>query len=243
MALQNFPDTRVTYVVMVFQSLMANYALLKVYSDSDKDFKKVWSKLSEEDMESIQEIEAVCRHVSQYAVGDSQKSTNAFNSSMLPFYRQVLRANANKSKFQVMKLGRQAPTTTLNNWPREKKSVKDFTDAGKKCLERLQKQIDERLPAPKPERSLAVLLDPATKKFAEELLNEDTSLFNATRSLLKEKHREVYRVLHGKKSGGGAQRRQMKPLRRVRKTWTRQWLSAVMMTVWLIFLLWQSRLL
>jgi hypothetical protein len=162
---------------------------------------------------------------------------------MLPFYRQVLRANANKSKFQVMKLGRQAPTTTLNNWPREKKSVKDFTDAGKKCLERLQKQIDERLPAPKPERSLAVLLDPATKKFAEELLNEDTSLFNATRSLLKEKHREVYRVLHGKKSGGGAQRRQMKPLRRARKTWTRQWLTAVMMTVWLTFLLWQSRLL
>ena len=139
-------------------------------------------------MESIQEIEAVCRHVSQYAVGDSQKSTNAFNSSMLPFYCQMLRANANKSKFQVMKLGRQVPTTTLNNWPREKKSVKDFTDAGKKCLERLQKQIDERLPAPKPERSLAVLLDPAKKMFAEELLNEDTSPFNATRSLLKEKH-------------------------------------------------------
>ena len=202
-ALRNFPDTRVSYVVMVFQGMMANYELLKIYSDKDDDFKKVWSKLSPVDVEAIREMEAVCRNISQYAVGDSQKSTNAFNSSLIPFYRKALRKYAYKKEYKLMVLGRQSPSTTLKNWPREKKKAEDFTDAGKKCLKRLQLQIDERLPPPEPERSLAVLLDPATKKFAKELLDEDPGLFEKTRSLLKEKHREVYHAVYGKKSGEG----------------------------------------
>jgi len=58
---------------------------------------------------------------------------------------------------------------------------------------RLQLQIEQRLPAPNANDCLAVLIDPATKNFADWLLGPD--LFLKTRSLLKKKHRDAYMAL------------------------------------------------
>ena len=68
--------------------------------------------------------------------------------------------------------------------------VSEFTDIGKKCLKRLQLQIELRLPAPNPNDCLSVLIDPATKNFANLLLGAD--LFLKTRTLLKRKHQDAY---------------------------------------------------
>ena len=71
--------------------------------------------------------------------------------------------------------------------------VSEFTDIGKKCLKRLQLQIELRLPAPNPNDCLSVLIDPATKNFGNWLLGAD--LFLKTRTLLKRKHRDAYMAL------------------------------------------------
>ena len=75
--------------------------------------------------------------------------------------------------------------------------VENFTDAGKKCLLRLQKQIALRLPPPCPMDCLPVLLDPATKAFRSWLL-EDNELLQVTTSLLKAKHLKAYEALNSK---------------------------------------------
>ena len=74
--------------------------------------------------------------------------------------------------------------------------VVDFTANGKKCLERLQLQIDIRLPAHKPEDCLAVLLDPATKCFTDWLLGQELAL--ETTNLLRKLHVEAYTALNNK---------------------------------------------
>ena len=77
--------------------------------------------------------------------------------------------------------------------------VENFTDAGKKCLLRLQKQIALRLPPPCPMDCLPVLLDPATKAFRSWLL-EDNELLQVTTSLLKAKHLKAYEALNSKRN-------------------------------------------
>ena len=68
--------------------------------------------------------------------------------------------------------------------------VEDFTAAGKRCRERLQRQVAQRLPKPSAMECLPVLLDPATKGFAGWLLEDPRLLFETT-ALLKEKHVEA----------------------------------------------------
>ena len=74
-----------------------------------------------------------------------------------------------------MVLTRQAPVTKLNNWPRVSRMVEEFTPAGKQCLRRIcvHEQVKSRLPDPSALQCLCVLIDPATKKFAVNLLNEN----------------------------------------------------------------------
>ena len=193
--LANFPETRVGYVVTTFQSLMANHSLLTVLLVVEKDdFGKVWGKLSDEDFKSIQEIEAITQILFLYSVNDSQQS-NAFNNSLLPWYHKVMKMALYQPSYRVMKLGKQAPSTKLCTWPREYRMVEDFTPNGLHCLNRLREQLILRLPALSPQQCLYVLLDPATKRFGEILLDED-GLFHKTRALLKEKHRDAWRAFH-----------------------------------------------
>ena len=94
-----------------------------------------------------------------------------------------------------MKLGRQPATTTQHNWPRISRQVEDFTPVGKHCIRRLQEQVRLRLPAPSASQCLSVLLDPATKQFAQNLLDEG-ELYLDTHELLKSKHRTAYKAFY-----------------------------------------------
>lgn len=203
-ALVNFPETRVGYIVTTLQSMMANHCLLSlaVHNGNNEEFEKVWSKLSKEDMASIQEMEAVTKLLFAYAVMDSQQS-NAFNSSLLPWYRKAMIAATTKDTYEVMVLTRQPPATRLNNWPRTPRKVIDFTPAGKQCLHRLQEQVKLRLPPPSAAQCLSVLLDPATKKFATALLNEN-GLYVKTKELLKLKHRSTYKAFYAPPKAKGS---------------------------------------
>ena len=68
-ALQNFPETRVAYIVPTYQSLLVNHYLMTLsVSDAADDLHQFWNKLSTEDFSVIQEMEAVTQILFAYAV-------------------------------------------------------------------------------------------------------------------------------------------------------------------------------
>jgi len=111
---------------------------------------------STQDFSPIQEMEAVTQILFAHAVNDFQQS-NPFITSLLPYYHKTMKAVLYREAYDIMLLGRQPSTTT----PVEKH-----------CIRRLQEQVRSRLPAPSASQCLSVLLDPATKQFAQNLLDE-----------------------------------------------------------------------
>lgn len=117
----------------------------------------------------------------------------------------MLRQAINASSYDLLEIGRQGPSTKLKNWPRKPKKLEEFTDAGKRCHERFRLQIEKRLPPPKKEDCLSVLLDPLTKGYAEKALL-GKQLFDETHQLLKEKHRASYKAFHGPSEGNAKEK-------------------------------------
>ncbi len=61
-SLKNYPDTRVSHVMFLHQSLLVNFPLLIVLDlslDSKDHFKKLWKVLLPVDILAMQEMEAV----------------------------------------------------------------------------------------------------------------------------------------------------------------------------------------
>ena len=206
--LQNPADTRVGYVIVMVRTILANVYLLNKMVGTSDDFDKVWGALYSQDPNSIhqdlramQEMEAVCKTLADYALTNAQKSKD-HDSHLLPMYRQMVKNIVDKTEFKVMRIGnRVSPNATLKYWPREIRQVSDFTDKGKKCFERLRHQMSERLPPLESRQCMATLLDPTTKLFAKVLLTaESATLYEETRSMLKLKHQEVYNLIHRKES-------------------------------------------
>lgn len=207
--LVNPAETRVAYVVKMFRTIIPNVFLLNKMFDSCDEFDKIWDKLSErqqgpnltptEALKTMQEMEAVVKPIADYALSAAQ-SSNGHNSHLLPMYRKLVQGVVGKTTFKVMKLKRAEPDERVSNWPREHRELEHFTAGGKKCLERLRHQLTDRLPPLKPRQCLATLLDPSTKTFASKLLNDSATLYEQTTTLLKEKHRVVYNIIHQKES-------------------------------------------
>ena len=104
-ALANFPDTRVAFIVILFRTLLANHFLLDGYCVRDTEFQKLWKLLSEADHRAMQEMEAVLPVCFEYSTNESQNS-NAFNSSLLPWCRKALIRSTEKTEYEVMTLTR-----------------------------------------------------------------------------------------------------------------------------------------
>ena len=90
--------------------------------------------------------------------------------------------------------------TKLHQIKKVTKRVEEFTEGGKRCFARLKEQIELRLPAATASQSLATLLDPATKKFAKQLL--DKSLYEDTVDLLRKEHRKIVKAMNTKMTEG-----------------------------------------
>ena len=122
-ALANFPETRVSFIVILFRSLLANSFLLQAYSGSDAEFNKLRITLSEEDQRSMQEMEAVMSVCFEYATNESQQS-KTFNNSLFPWYRKALLKSSLKRTYDVMVITRQPGRAQLKRWPREPRNVR-----------------------------------------------------------------------------------------------------------------------
>ena len=120
--LANFPDTRVDFIVILFRTLLSNHFLLDGYGGRDTEFQKLWKTLSGTDHRAMQEMEAIMSVCFEYSTNESQQS-NAFNNSLLPWYRKALQKSSEKTEYEVMVLTRQSGRTQLKKWPRETRKV------------------------------------------------------------------------------------------------------------------------
>lgn len=120
--LENFPDTRVAFIVTLFRSLMCNHCLLGQYAINETDFQLLRDKLSDKDCRGMQEMEAVLSVSAEYATGESQ--SNSSNNSLVPWYRKMLSKSAHEDKYEVMVLARQPQRTSMKRWPRETRQVR-----------------------------------------------------------------------------------------------------------------------
>ena len=135
----------------------------------------------------------------EYATGESQ--SNSFKNSLLPWYRKMLSKSAYEDEYEALVLSRQYQQTSMKRWPRETRQIRidtcttctvlaprtcpliiarlfcrfqNLLTLGRNVLsKRLQLQTEPRLPAPNPNDCLPVLIDPATKNFANWLLSAD----------------------------------------------------------------------
>lgn len=146
-------------------------------------------------------MEAVTCKLSEYAVTAAQ-ADNASNTSLKSFYRKIAEKAIMGDGFHVMSLGRMDINKKAANWPREYRKVSDFTELGKRCLNRMREQVLLRLPPLGPHDSIPVLLDPLTKSFAKQLLSQPSNLHDDTLEMLKSEHRAIYRVYHKKGTTG-----------------------------------------
>ena len=121
-ALQNFPETRVAFIVMLIRSLLANDYLLVGYCGSDDAFLRLRAKLSGNDYKAMQEMEALLSVCFEYSTNESQQSSEC-NNSLLPWYRKVLLKTSYADEYEVMTLSRQPSTSSLKKWPRETRKV------------------------------------------------------------------------------------------------------------------------
>ena len=93
-------------------------------------------------------------------------------------------------------LDRHPQNTKLHQIKQVIKRVEEFTEGGKRCFARLKEQIEISLPASTASQSLATLLDPATKIFANKLLSK--SIYKETVDLLRKEHRTVLKAMNTK---------------------------------------------
>ena len=125
--LENFPDTRVAFIVILFRSLMCNHFLLEQHSVRDDEFRRLRDKLSANDYRAMQEMEAVLLVCAEYSTGESQ--SNSSNNSLIPWYRKMLLKSAYQEEYEVMDLSRQPRRTIMKRWPRKKRKVCNITQS------------------------------------------------------------------------------------------------------------------
>ena len=189
----NYPDTRVAFARKLFVTLLANHYAFKLVGH--KEFAKVFDKHTPTDWKTMQEMEAICSALAGYAVNETQ-SSGAFISSLRPYFRLELIAFTKKKRFKVMDMNRHPRDTKLHQLKKVIKRVEEFTEGGKICFARLKEQIEIRLPAATASQSLATLLDPATKIFANKLLSK--SIYKETVDLLQKEHHTVLKAMNTK---------------------------------------------
>ena len=184
----NYADTRVSFVTKLYQTCIFNHHVLEIMSERDKVFEKIWTALSPEDWDTIQELEAICYKIARHALTNAQ--TDDFCSSMKSYYRHKITQDLSASKFFVMKMTKPTCNQTLDSWQRVERKVEDFSENGKKCIARLQEQVKIRLNQEDPEELASVLLDPTTKSSARSLLGK--IMYKKTVKVLKKEHQKLY---------------------------------------------------
>ncbi|OWZ01430.1 hypothetical protein PHMEG_00027181 [Phytophthora megakarya] len=196
-------DVRIGSVIKLLQRSIINYAAFKAYFQNprtDTSERDVFVCITDADWSLAIELEAILHRVSELALVESQ-TANMLSSTMYVFLR-VASVRLSSYKYTAFQLdGLRDEDTNEKNFARVEMKFEQISDLGYRCISRTLSQIAKRLPRPSVEMGMALLLDPRTKKSAQNFLQTTdmaeqvtVELLQDTKSLLLEEHRLMYKA-------------------------------------------------
>ena len=118
-AIKDYPETRVGYVIPLIQTLIANRTLYQCMSNKDADFAKLFEKLAVEDWQMLAEIEGILHPIFVQSTSTAQQN-NASNTSLNPYYRRRVLRILEQESFGVMDIDHKCGiSSSVKNWPRK----------------------------------------------------------------------------------------------------------------------------
>ena len=132
-AIKDFPETRVGYVIPLIQTLIANRHFYQVMSNKDSDFAKLLAKLTAADWEMLAEIEGILNQIFVQSTSTAQEN-NASNTSLNPYYRRKVLRILEQPSFKIMDINHKCGISdSVRNWPRKEVNKSDLGEGGKVC--------------------------------------------------------------------------------------------------------------
>ena len=132
-AIKDFPETRVGYVIPLIQTLIANRHLYQVMSSKDADFAKLLKKLTVADWQMLAEIEGILNQIFVQSTSTAQEN-NASNTSLNPYYRRKVLKILDQNNFKIMDVEHKCGISdSVHNWPRKEVNKADLGQGGKVC--------------------------------------------------------------------------------------------------------------
>lgn len=154
-------DVRVGSTYKVMKRSIVNYPAFRAYFQT-LDKPNVFSDISLGEWGLIVELEAVTDYLSRLALVEVQRE--AMVSSYLPVFRRAVMDKLSASSLSCYDLdGARDARTNERTLKRTKRSVDNFSDAGKRCISRLKAQMQERFPIAEAATLMPLFCDPRTK--------------------------------------------------------------------------------
>ena len=133
-AIKDFPETRVGYVIPLIQTLIANRTMYQVMATKDADFRKLFEKLTDSDWQMLAEIEGILNPIFVQSTSTAQEN-NASNTSLNPYYRRKVLKILDQESFKIMDVEHKCHIgDSVNNWPRKDVKKDDLGEGGKVCI-------------------------------------------------------------------------------------------------------------
>jgi hypothetical protein len=168
--------TRVASCHKLFQtSILHYYAMDRLYRDlvaENDEFIELWKNLSPECWTLVQELESLTSMLVIYAIGEAQ--IDRVTASKNFYFRRICERYCENEKYKVMELNeRPEKRSTVSDWIRIEKPLSEFSDLGKRCLERLKRQLENRFRYDLPHDFIPIFVDPVTSPMAKVMIPSD----------------------------------------------------------------------
>ena len=140
-------------------------------------------------------LESIVHKLAAFSLGDVQKQAVSASYAMLLLKKAT--AVVRSTRIACYVRGRPGTSTTAKTWPQDYISVEAMCPPAQRCLQRLTRQIENRMPNPTANQYKAMLLDPRVKDAITQFNVEDRI---AAEDQLKAEHRMVYAAMHAAKA-------------------------------------------
>jgi hypothetical protein len=147
----------------------------RLYRDlvaENDEFVDLWNNLAPESWTLVQLLESLTSMLVIYAVGEAQ--IDRVTASKNIYFRRICERYCDNEKYKVMALEeRPEKTSTVTDWIRIETPLSEFSDLGKRCLERLKRQLQNRFRYDLPSDFIPIFLDPVTCPMAKVRIPSD----------------------------------------------------------------------
>ena len=191
------------------KSLEAFYSRMDSYGQDD-DFLEIWDGISDNDWDTVRQIEVILEMIATYTKSEAQ-SSSVVTCSYTIYFRYLCRKFMEMDSMDVIDDQQFKKGQAINDGKKSPTYVADFTSDAKLCLERTKLQMKKRF---KEEdclnNCLPVFMDPRTAAYAGKII-QNVGLYEDAKKEIMGRHREVFRKISENESKISVQRAAQRP--------------------------------